>query len=160
MLQVLKELLFVPFFVRPHTDKFLVAPLAGFPFREGLVNSSYLNARGWLLLPANQAMTKLEPLLQSLDAPFVGKVFHRLKLNSGVDEWMSFYDTPAGDEVSSLYDAPCRVYIRIPRTSPKLTPPDCLPPLLLEALGRPVFGPGVKHVTWMPNRQGRVTSIH
>ena len=128
MLQVLKEILFVPFFVRPYTDKVLFVPLAGFPFREELVCSSCLNARSWLLLPANQVMTKLEPLLQSLGAPFVGKVVHRLPVNGGVEQWESFYDTHAKDEVSSLYDAPCCVYIRIPRTSPRLTPPACLPP--------------------------------
>ena len=74
MLQVLKKFQFVPFFVRPHTDEMLFVPLPGFPFREELVCSSYLNARSWLLLPANQVMTKLEPLLQSLGAPFVGKL--------------------------------------------------------------------------------------
>ena len=63
-------------------------------------------------------MTKLEPLLQSLGAPFVGNVFKRLPLNGGVEQWESFYKTPASDEVSSLYNAPCCVYIRIPRTSP------------------------------------------
>ena len=101
MLQVLKSLSFVPFFVRPHSDKFLVASLAGFPFQENLVNSSDLNARSWLLLPANQVMTKLEPLLQSLGAPFVGGVFRRLPRTNGLNQWISFYNSPTSDEVSS-----------------------------------------------------------
>jgi hypothetical protein len=103
MLQVLKSLQFVPFFVRPHASKFLVAPLAGFPFHEELICSSYLNARSWLVLPANQVITKLEPLLESLGAPFLSKVFKRLPRDGGVELWQSFYDTAASDEVSSRY---------------------------------------------------------
>ena len=129
MLQVLKEYKFIPFFVRPHPDKFLVAPLPGFPFREELVCSSYLNARSWLVLPANQVITKLEPLLKSLGAPFVGNVFSRIPRDGGVEEWESFYKTRASAEVSSLYKALCCVYIRIPRTSARLTPPACPPRL-------------------------------
>ena len=87
MLQLLKEYKFIPFFVRPHPDKFLVAPLPGFPFREELVCTSYLNARSWLLLPAHQVMTKLEPLLKSLGAPFVCNVFSRIPR----DIFLDFY---------------------------------------------------------------------
>ena len=54
--------------------------------------------------------------------------------------------------------------LRIHKDTENLTKVDssCLPPasLLLESLGLPVFGPGLKHVTWMPNLQGRMASIH
>ena len=62
-------------------------PLPGFPFREELVTGSYLNARSWLLLPARQVITKLEPLLESLGEPFVANVFSRLPRDGGVEEW-------------------------------------------------------------------------
>ena len=95
MLSVLEKWQYMPFFVRPHADKLLFAPLAGFPFSEQHVCSAYLNPRSWLVLPANQVVRKLEPLLKSLGKPFRADVFS--KAPKGAEEkWLDFQGTPLG----------------------------------------------------------------
>ena len=93
MLAVLEKWQYLPFFVRPNGDKMLVAPLADFLFSEQLALSSYLNARSWLGLPANQVIRKLEPLLLGLGKPFRANVFSKIP-NGGQEQWHGFLNTP------------------------------------------------------------------
>ena len=71
----------------------LVAPLAGFPFSEQHVVSSYLNPCSWLVMPANQVIRKLEPLLKSLRKPFRADVFSKAP-NGAEQKWLDFQGTP------------------------------------------------------------------
>ena len=93
MLVVLEKWQYLPFFVSPHGGKMLVAPLAGFLFSEQLAKSSYLIPRSWLVLPANQVIRKLQPLLKSLGTPFRGDVFSKVP-NGGEEKWFGFLNTP------------------------------------------------------------------
>ena len=95
MLSVLEKWQYMPFFVRPHADKLLFAPLAGFPFSEQHVCSAYLNPRSWLVLPANQVVRKLEPLLSHLGTPFRAGVFSKAP-RSEEPKWLAFQGTPLG----------------------------------------------------------------